>query len=342
MAPVVVDGGAVGDDVDEPELGVGRHRGPRRHVAGPLPRVVLPRLVPELAGPGNHVELPLEVAGPHVVGEDVAGHVLDPGLQVALLGRVADDHGVVDDDGRRRRGDVADLPRDADVGVVGPVHARPRAPVGNEVLHEVDGPGVAEAVEGHGAAPALEGQAGLGVEGVQEEARRGDEHHPAAVDLGVGDALPVALAHRVLVAVGVGLAEAPEQLAGRRVEGDHVAPVAGHGDELASDQRRRGPRRGGTEARRVPLPGDLELLEVRRIELVGRRVARVPGVAAEVGPPAVLGPRSLGRRARRDEHAARRRQRQPEHQGRCPAGPASFFDSHSCHSRHLVRTVRAR
>ena len=342
MTAVVVDGGAVGDDVDEPELGVGGHRGPRRHVAGPLPGVVLPGLVAELAGPGNHVELPLEVAGPHVVGEDVAGDVLDAGLQVALLGRVAHDHRVVDDDGRRRRGDVADLARDADVGVVGPVHARPRAPVGDEVLHEVDGPGVAEAVQRHGAPPALQGQAGVGVESVQEEARRGDEHHPAAVDLGVGDALPVALAHRVLVAVGVGLAEAPQQLAGRRVEGDHVAPVAGHGDELAPDQGRRGPRRGGAEAGRVPLPDDLELLEVRRIELIGRGVPGVPGVAAEVGPPAVFGPRPLGRRAPRREDTQRRRQCQPEHQGRCPACPAWFFDSHSCHSRHLVQTARAR
>ena len=67
-AAVVVDGRAVGRDVDQAARRVGRHRRPRRHVAGPAPRVVLPGLVAELARPRDHVELPHELPGLDVVG----------------------------------------------------------------------------------------------------------------------------------------------------------------------------------------------------------------------------------------------------------------------------------
>ncbi len=58
-----VDGRRIGRDVDEPALGIGRHRRPRRHVAGAPPRVVLPGVVPELARPRDDVELPQRLAG---------------------------------------------------------------------------------------------------------------------------------------------------------------------------------------------------------------------------------------------------------------------------------------
>src|SRR5690606_29991636 len=96
-------------DVDESQLGIGGHGSPGGDVTGPLPRVIFPRVVAELTGPGDHVELPEVLAGARVVGEDVTRYVLDAGLLVPLLGRVADDHDVVDDDRRRRVRDVAEL-----------------------------------------------------------------------------------------------------------------------------------------------------------------------------------------------------------------------------------------
>ena len=61
----------------EAELGIGRHRRPGGNVARPLPRVVLPRLVPDLAGPRDHVELPLEVPCRRIVGIDAFARVDD-------------------------------------------------------------------------------------------------------------------------------------------------------------------------------------------------------------------------------------------------------------------------
>ena len=100
-AAVVVDGGAIGGDVDDVRLHIGGDWRPGGHVAGPLPGVVFPGFVAVFAGAGDDVELPLEIAGGLVVAEDVAGDVLYAGLVVALLGGVAHHHGVVDDDGRR-------------------------------------------------------------------------------------------------------------------------------------------------------------------------------------------------------------------------------------------------
>ena len=55
--------GAVGRDVDDAALRIGRQRRPRRHVAGRPPRVVLPRVVADFARPRDHVELPHELPG---------------------------------------------------------------------------------------------------------------------------------------------------------------------------------------------------------------------------------------------------------------------------------------
>ncbi len=325
-AAVVVDGGAVGRDVDEAAGRVGRHRRPRRHVAGPAPRVVLPRVVAELTRPRNHVELPQELAGLEVVTEDVAGDVLDPGLVVALLGRVADDEDVVDDDRRRRGGDVAEFEGQALERVVLLLGHLPGLPVGDEVLQHVDRTGLAEAGHGHRFTPAFDRLAGLGVEGVQEEAGRRDEHDALAVDLRVGHALAVVRPHRVFVTGRQRFLERPQRLAGRRVERHHGAARPRHGDEHPVDVDRQAAAvdltqlRAGRQVAAVPLPRDLQVVEVRGVDLV---VSGIPGggvATRDRGPVALL----LGI-ARQSGHCDRHDHRQcPHQQVRRPAARRSI------------------
>ena len=289
--------------VDEPPFRVGGDGRPGRDVARPLPRVVLPRLVPELAGARNDVELPLVLAGPRVVAEDVARHVLDAGLVVALLGRVADHHHAVHHDRRRRAGDVAQLARDAEVGIVGAVPALPGSPVGDQVRQHVDHTGLRETGERHRAAPVLQRPARLRVERVEEEGRTDDVDDPAAVHLGVGHTLPVAVAHPAVEAGGVRLAVGPERLAGGRIDRHHVAALAGNRIEDAVDVDRSRARHA-EHARAVvvatPDPRHLEVLEVVGGDLIQARVAGVPGVAADVAPFA--GRRFIPLRAGRGRH----------------------------------------
>ena len=178
-----------------------------------------------------HLNFPVS----RVVGQDVAGHVLDARLVVALLGGVADHDHVVDDDRRRRAGDVAELERDARVRVVRLLGLQPGLPVRDEILQQVDRAGLREARDRNGPAPVRERLAGLGIERVQEERRRGDEDHAAAVDARVGDALAVVGAHRVLEPAGRRLLERPQRLAGGRVERHDGAPRARDGDQHAVD-----------------------------------------------------------------------------------------------------------
>ena len=283
-AAVEVLGGAVGGNVDEPQLRISRERRPRRDVAGPLPGVVLPGLVPELAGAGQHVELPQELAGARVIGEDVARDVLLAGLVVALLGGVADDDHAVHHDRRGRAGDVALLERDAHVVVV----------LVAQVVEQVHGPGLGEALDVHRASEALDGLAGLGVERVQEERGRDHVDDVAAVDVGVGDALAVVLPHRVLPAEGFGLDPVPEHFAGGGIGGDHVALLAGDADQLAVDVDRRRARVNYRIRGAVPDPVHLELVEVAGVDLREFGVALAAGVSADVGPVA-LGDDAPGR-----------------------------------------------
>src|SRR5690606_11813017 len=113
----------------------------------------------------------------------------------------------------------------------------------------------------------------------------------------------------------------PADAAVGRVEADHAAAVAGDGDQLPVDIA--GRRAGGrlAEAAPVPLPDDLEVLEVRGVDLVGWRVAVVPGVAAQVRPLAVLDAGALrgGRGGQREGEAEGERERQDEpRRGRQP------------------------
>ena len=284
---------AVGRDEDQSPFGVGRERRPGRNIAGRFPGVVLPRLVAELARPRQHAELPEELPGPRVVGEDVARHVFVPRLVVALLGGVADDDDAVDDDGRRRARDVALLERDAFVRIVRVT----------EVLQQIDRPGFRKSLQWHRATEALERLTRMRVERVQEERRRDDVHDVASADVGVGHALAVILPHRVFPAEGGRLPERPERFTGAGVHRDDVPAIACDRDEHPVDVNRDRPREHVAEALAVPLPRDFELVEVLRRDLIEPRVALVAGVAADRRPPAVRRGRLPGRgRPSRHDH----------------------------------------
>ena len=241
------------------------------------------------------MELPLEVPRAGVVGQDVARDHLLPRLVVSLLGGVADDDHAVYDDGRRGRGDVPDLERHPLIRVVLLVQVLPRSPALDEVLHEVHRPGGRESRQRHGLAPVFERLSRVGVERVEEEPGTEDVDDAASIDLGVSDALAVRLSHRVLVPPGHGFGEAPQESSRGWVEGDDVPVLARHRDHLPVHVGRRGPRRARPEARSVPAPRDLEALEIGGIDLRRRRIAGVPGVAAQVGPGGSLHARALGR-----------------------------------------------
>ena len=233
------------------------------------------------------MERPLALAGAGVIAEDVARHVLDAGLVVALLGRVADDHHAVDHDRRGRAGDVAQLARDAEVGVVGAVPALPGAPVGDQIGEQVDDTGPRKPRQRHRRAPVLERPAGRGIERMEKEGGADDVDDPTPIHLGVGHALAVAIAHAAIEAGGMRLAVGPERLAARRVDRDHRAAVARDRVEDAVDVdrgRARHPERARPEVVAAPDPGHLEVLEVIGADLIEGRVAGVRGIPADEPP----------------------------------------------------------
>ena len=287
-----VDRRRIGRNVDEPALGVGRHRRPRRDVAGPLPRVVLPRLVTELPGPRNDVELPEVLPAPGVIREDVARDVLDARLVVALLVHVAHHHDAVHDDGRRRGREVAQLTGNALLRVVLETRLRPGCPVLHEIGKHVDHAAPREAGHRHARAPVLEVLARLGVERVQEERGRRVVDDASSVHLRVRDPLPVVVAHAALVPRRVGLAVGPQRLSRCRVDGRDGAPLARHGEEdsIHVDRRRaEDVVDPGPEVVAAPDPRHLELLEIGGVDLVERQVPRVRGITADVAPLASRG-----------------------------------------------------
>ncbi len=102
-----------------------------------------------------------------------------------------------------------------------------------------------------------------------------------------------------------------QHLARLRVERDDVATLAGHRDQLAVDIRRGRPRCAGTEAPGVEPPEQSHLLEVVTGDLGGWCVARMPRVAAQVGPLAAFdpGPLRAHRGGRRQQGAEHERER---------------------------------
>ena len=117
--------------------------------------------------------------------------------------------------------------------------------------------------------------------------------HGPAVDLAVSEALAVVLPHGVLPPEGGGLHEGPDRLSGVGIDRHNVPALTGHADQLAVHIQRCGTRVHAREFGPVPRPGQLEIGEVLRIDLVERRVPLARRVARDVPPiPFVL--RSLG------------------------------------------------
>ncbi len=287
-----VNGRRVGRNVDEPSRRVGRHRRPRRDISGPLPGVVLPCLVAELPRSRNHVELPEVLPAPGVIGQDIAGDVLDAGLVVPLLVDVAHHDNAIHHDGGRRSREVPELAGDALLGIVRETGLRPGGPVLDEIRKHVDDPAPREAAQRHARPPVVEMLARLGVEGVQEERGRRVVDDPSPVHLAIGDALPVVVAHPPVVPRRVGLAVRPQRLPRRRVDRRDGAPLAGHReqDPIHIDWRRaEDVVHLGTKIVAPPHPRHLQLLEVAGIDLVQRRIPRMRGVAADIAPLAGRG-----------------------------------------------------
>ena len=287
VAAVPVVGRRAEGQVDETEFLVCRHQRPDVRVAGVLPGLVLPGLMPVLPRLRNRVEGPAQFAGHRVETAHISGR------RVGVIRRVRDrgahDHRVATDHDRRadRVGPSPDL-----------------AP---QALRQIDRATVAEAADRF-TGERIDGQE-TGVAGAVEETRR---HSLRAV--GGGPAGPVARApvHEAEVrgparVVGLRIVD-PLGLAGCRVDRGDLAQPGGR-VETIGDLDRRDLVPAGLHAAapepavacdpvivgRGPTPGDLELADVAGIDLIERRVALPALVAGGHGPRAVLGG---GRRCR--------------------------------------------
>ena len=110
----------------------------------------------------------------------------------------------------------------------------------------------------------------------------------------IGHALAVVRAHRVFVTRRGRLLERPQRLAGRRIQRHDRAARARRRDQHAVDVDRQAARvdladlDAGRHVLAVPLPRDLQRVEVRRVDLVERRVAGRGVAAGDAGPVALL------------------------------------------------------
>ena len=284
----------------------GQHR-PHVGVARVAPRVVQPRVDPELVGAVGHgVEVPGVLAGADVPGADPARHRL---LGDAAVGDVrAVDDPVAHHDGRRVDAE------EHRVQVVALFAVGPRQPD-----HGVDP-----------AAPAAEvGARPPGLRVDADEVAVAGAPEDALVSLAVGPVGHAPLRPRVAHGRGALLVALrvvdPEGFAGRRVDGDALRERGVEVEHAAHHQRRRlqpaqdrpvaGPVEvGGVGDERVddgvegrpplaaarrrpahhavdggPLPGDLEVREVAGVDLVERRVLGAADIAGVAAPLALRG-----------------------------------------------------
>ena len=129
--------------------------------------------------------------------------------------------------------------------------------------------------------------AGLPVERVQEEPGRDHVDHQPPVHLRVSDPLPVTRTHGFLKASRIRLAIGPQRLSRSRIHRHDGAPITYNRVELPVDVARGGLRevaRLRTVVVAPPHPGDFQVGEVVRIDVVERRGAGSPGVSALVAP----------------------------------------------------------
>ena len=222
------------------------------------------------------MEDPQPFAGAHVVAAHVALHV-----RLALRNTCGEVRGADDDRvlGNHRRGmeaDVSGLQVDHLIVVLLQVHDA----AGSEAAHQ-------------GAGLRIQRNHPIAGRDVQDAflAAVGPVRQPAAGEL----------ARRRLGAFAFHFAVHPLELAGRRIQRHDRAPRAAGGIQHAFHHQRRGLKlefRQRTEMIGLESPGDFELVEVIGVDLIERRVARAPQIAA-VGSPLAVGRTRLAAQAGR-------------------------------------------
>ncbi len=266
MSAEIVAGWNFNGQVGDAELLVDGDLRPHAGVAGVGPRIFQPGVVAELTGPRDGVKRPEAFPGARVVAAHVPFRVGLAARRRSGAVRGADDDDVLGDDRRA-------VPRD---------FAGDRIELLIGVLLEID-----DAVD----AEILERLAGLGVEADELIADR-DVEDPLVSSCRRSSSrrrVPTTGAPRLRRA---GLPRADASKAVRRcgVDGDRVAMLAGGGVEHAVDHQRRGLQiEVGTLAEVLGLeaPGDFERVEVGGVDLIERRVAGDPEIAAPRAPLAV-------------------------------------------------------
>ena len=266
IAAVVVARGHLDRQVRHPEIFIDRDLRPHAGITRVRGGLVLPCVGAKLAGPRDGMEGPEPLAGPHVEAADVPFHV-PHALRVGARGvRGAHDHDV---SGDHRRGMETHLSRDEIDLLI-------------EVALQVD-----DAVLTEGG----DARAGSGVEGDEPVTGR-DVQNPLLLAVApVREAASGQLSGRGGAARAFILAVHPEQLARCSVERHHRASRSGGRVEHAlHHQRRRLELKLGARTQTVGLeaPGQLQVAEVRRVDLVERSVPRVAQIASISRPFPVL------------------------------------------------------
>ena len=281
VAAVVVAGRRAGRQVDVPELVVGAQRRPDVGVAGVAPRLVQPGVGAEVVRLRDGAEHPAHVAGARVDPLDPAGRRLPADDEVRDDGRR--DHHVAGDD--RRRGDPHQVP----TLVVGPAPLGPR-----DALHQVDPAVVAEVADR---------LAGAGVHRDQVRLAGAPEDAGIVAVAPVGETARAVAVRRVAALVGSRIVH-PDGFAGAGVDRRRLVERGGQVEHAVDHQRRRLQAADGDRpvvrapgqrlqvhvaVDGLPAPGDAQVAEVARVDLVQRGVLRAAVVAGVAAPFAVDG-----------------------------------------------------
>ena len=290
MPAVIVGRRRLHRQVDQAKILVDGDLRPDTGVAVDGPRLVLPRVVAELARTRNRVERPQQLARPHVERAHQALGVVVRGDRRAFPHGGADDRDVFHD----RRGRV-----DADL-------------TGFEIdllafsFHDAE-----LQVEDAALAERRHQRAGSGVQLDHLIAGRDVDHALIALAVGpIRDPATRELPRRNRGAPALTEAVGPDHFARPAVERDDRSAGAAGGVQHALDRQRRalqlvfGP---GAQVVGLEPPGDLELVEIRAVDLVERRIPGALHVRGVVRPVAVSGrglARGLAREPSRQPHQA--------------------------------------